>query len=100
VLERRVSFQLAEGFTYLCCQEDRLIITCIHTLYRHGRIRLSDLGIAYESLKAGLDVRKILETVESAGVSRGFAVSLHSRSHFQRDDWGRPNSFSHQELCE
>ena len=76
VLERRVSFQLAEGFTYLCCQEDRLIITCIHTLYRHGRIRLSDLGIAYESLKAGLDVRKILETVESAGVSRGFAVFI------------------------
>ncbi len=55
---------------------DRLVITCIHTLYRHGRIRLSDLGIAYESLKAGLDVKKILETVESAGVTKGFAVFI------------------------
>jgi len=76
VLERRERFQLAEGYTYLCCQEDRLIITCIPTMYRHGRIRLSDLGIAYQSLKTDLDLRKVLETVESAGVSKGFAVFI------------------------
>ncbi len=62
--------------TYLCSQEDRLLITCIHTLYRHGKIRLSDLKVAYDALNSRLDSDIVLGTVESAGIQRGFAFFL------------------------
>ncbi len=76
VLQNRNHTSTINGGTYLCSNEDRLLITCIHTMYRHQRIRLSDLNIAYEALKEDLDLQKVLQTVELAGIQKGFAVFM------------------------
>ena len=76
VLERRTERNVEGSRTYVCSQEDKLLITCIHTLYRHGKIRLSDLKVAYDALQSPLDVPLVLSTVESAGIRTGFAVFL------------------------
>jgi hypothetical protein len=76
VLERRGEENVLGSKTYLCSQEDRLLITCIHTMYRHGKIRLSDLKVAHDALNSSLDSKLVLSTVESAGIQGGFAVFL------------------------
>jgi len=76
VLGRRVWNAGVDGGTYLCSKEDRLLITCIHTMYRHGKIRLSDLGIAFEALNSGVDVKYVLGVVDAAGIQRGFAIFM------------------------
>ena len=76
VLERSGEENVFGSKTYLCSQEDRLLITCIHTLYRHGKIRLSDLKVAHDALSSRLDSSLVFSTVESSGIRAGFAVFL------------------------
>ena len=76
VLGNRASEQVYETRTFLCSQNDRLLITCIHTMYRHGKIRLSDLNIAYSALNNGANFDEIVETVKSAGIQKGFALFI------------------------
>lgn len=76
VLERRTERNVEGSRTYVCSQEDKLLITCIHTLYRHGKIRLSDLKVAHDALQSPLNIRLVLSTVETAGIRAGFAVFL------------------------
>ncbi len=76
VLRNRNHTSTINGGTYLCSNEDKLLITCIHTMYRHQKIRLSDLNTAYEAFKKGLDIQKVLQTIESAGIQRGFAIFM------------------------
>jgi hypothetical protein len=76
VLQNRNFVSTINGGTYLCSNEDRLLITCIHTMYRHQKIRLSDLNIAYQAFKDGVNVQTILQTVELAGIQKGFAVFM------------------------
>lgn len=76
VLQNRNFVSTINGGTYLCSNEDRLLITCIHTMYRHQKIRLSDLNIAYQAFKDGANVQTILQTVELAGIQKGFAVFM------------------------
>jgi hypothetical protein len=45
-------------------------------MYRHGKIRLSDLNIAYDAFKNGVDFDMILQTVESAGIQKGFGLFI------------------------
>jgi hypothetical protein len=76
VLQNRNYMPAINGGTYLCSNEDRLLITCIHTMYRHQKIRLSDLNIAFEAFRQDLDLQRVLQTVESAGIQKGFAVFM------------------------
>lgn len=76
VLENRVQERVFNSQTYLCSREDRLLITCIHTIYRHGKIRLSDLNIAHEAFLGGVNVDYVLRTVELAGIQKGFALFI------------------------
>ncbi len=85
VLERRGEENVFGSKTYMCCQEDRLLITCIHTIYRHGKIRLSDLKVAYDALNSHLDSNLVLSTVESSGIQAGFAVFLAILDRMGRD---------------
>jgi hypothetical protein len=45
-------------------------------MYRHGKIRLSDLNIAYDAFKNGVDFDTIIQTVDSAGIQKGFALFM------------------------
>ncbi len=76
IIKRRLESTLPQGITYLCSPEDTLLIACIHTMYRHGKIRLSDLKIASIALKSNLDLGYVFRTVNSAGIERGFAVFI------------------------
>ncbi len=76
VLGNRVLEHIENHNTFMCSLEDRFLITCIHTIYRHGKIRLSDLNIAYEAFKKGVDVDYIIRSVESAGIQKGFTIFI------------------------
>lgn len=76
VLDNRVRERVFNSQTFLCSQEDRLLITCIHTIYRHGKIRLSDLNIVREAFLVGIDLKYTLRTVEAAGIQKGFALFI------------------------
>ena len=89
VLERRSRASFLEEGTFLCSAEDRLLIACIHTMYRHGKIRLSDLNIVYQLLKSQIDLNYVLETVEASGIQRGFAVFMRILERTVRESTGR-----------
>ncbi len=89
VLQNRNHTSIDDVETYLCSNEDRLLITCIHTMYRHQKIRLSDLNIAHEAFKKDLDVQKVLQTVELAGIQRGFAVFMTVLKKTGQDSIGK-----------
>ena len=86
VLARRYWDKDLNGGTYLCSFEDRLLITCIHALYRHGRIRLSDFRTVHRSLSVDLDLNYVLSVVESSGTKEGFAVFMKLLDKVGRDD--------------
>ena len=89
ILERRSKVSFLEEGTFLCSAEDRLLIACIHTMYRHGKIRLSDLNIAYQLLKSQIDLSYVLETVEASGIQRGFAVFMRILERTVRESTDR-----------
>lgn len=76
VLARRMWSSSVDGGTYTCSVEDRLLISCIHAMYRHGKIRLSDLNVVYEAYRSRIDLDFVLRTVEASGAQRGFAVFM------------------------
>jgi len=89
VLENSRQASTPVGMTYLCAKEDRFLITCIHTMYRHGKIRLSDLNIAYEVFRTGIDLHRVLATVQYAGIQKGFALFVRILEKTSRDSLGR-----------
>ena len=76
IIKRRLNHALPQGQTYLCSPEDTLLIACIHTMYRHQKIRLSDLKVAWVALSSNLDLNYVLRTVKSAGIEQGFATFI------------------------
>ena len=76
VLEHRIPEQIQRTRTFLCSHNDRLLITCIHTMYRHGKIRLSDLNTAYSAFNKGVDYDTITRTAEFAGIQKGFTLFI------------------------
>jgi hypothetical protein len=76
IINRRMKHSLPQGDTYLCSPEDTLLIACIHTMYRHQKIRLSDLKVAWVALNSDLDLNYVLQVVSSAGIEQGFAAFI------------------------
>ncbi len=98
VLGRRREESVQGSKTFLCSQEDRLLITCIHTLYRHGKIRLSDLKVAHDALRSRIDSRLVMNTIEDAGIGKGFAVFLEILQRMGKEILGEdlvPDEFRH-----
>ncbi len=76
IINRRLKHSLPQGDTYICSPEDTLLIACIHTMYRHQKIRLSDLKVAWVALNSNLDLDYVLRVVSSAGIEQGFAAFI------------------------
>lgn len=76
IINRRLKHTLPQGDTYICSPEDTLLIACIHTMYRHQKIRLSDLKVAWVALNSTLDLDYVLQVVNSAGIEQGFAAFI------------------------
>ena len=76
IINRRLKHTLPQGDTYMCSPEDTLLIACIHTMYRHQKIRLSDLKVAWVALNSNLDLDYVLQVANSAGIEQGFAAFI------------------------
>ncbi len=77
LISRKVSLRY-DGFDYYVpCDEHRLLLTAIHSLFRHGVIRISELHNSMNWIEKGVDWDFTWREAESSGI-------LYALSYFLR----------------